>query len=78
MWPRQPKNVTPATQAASEFMQETPAGNVPMALVLRMRRHQLASQRFPLAAPIPRPAKLIGSIRKPASPARAFLRNGSL
>jgi type IV secretion system protein TrbI len=27
-----PKNVTPATQAASEFMQETPAGTVPMTL----------------------------------------------
>lgn len=27
-----PKNVAPATQAASEFMQETPAGTVPMTL----------------------------------------------
>ena len=27
-----PKSVTPATQAASEFMQETPAGTVPMTL----------------------------------------------
>ena len=27
-----PKSVTPATQAASEFMQATPTGNVPMAL----------------------------------------------
>ena len=57
---------------------QTPAGTVPMTLRPPNGPPSAPQPTTPLAAPIPRLDKLIGSIRKPASRATAFLRNALL